>query len=138
MRSHQALGLTEHLRGRRAFGTQVVNAGIVKLEKGQVQLRDNQVHIVTWITKQRSPLAIPGQILEFFLIIDADQKFGGIVKIIEVGTACWPCSIERLEIEAGRARGAQIIEPSVMEQAAAIRGKVRGGKLPPARAGSKE
>src|SRR5258708_40119418 len=124
MRSHQALGLTEHLRGRRAFGTQVVNAGIVKLEKGQVQLRDNQVHIVTLITKQRSPLAIPGQILEFFLIIDADQEFVGIVKIIEVGTACWPCSIERLEIEARGAKVAQLFDPASMEQDAAISAKV--------------
>ncbi len=61
---HQALCLFESAGRWRALASEVVNDPVMKLEESQVKLRDDEVYIVTWITNKRSPLAIPGEIIQ--------------------------------------------------------------------------
>src|SRR6266849_2582823 len=89
-----------------------------------MKLRDDEVDIVSRITKQCPTLAVSGQVFRLPYIIQAEQKLVCIIEIIEIGAACGSRSIHGLEIETWRSEVAQFIQPSVVQEQAAISGDV--------------
>src|SRR5713226_7775110 len=89
-----------------------------------MKLRDDEVDIVSWITKQCPALAVSGQVFHLPFLIHAKQKLIRIIEIIEIGAAYGPSSIHGLEIETWRSEVAQFIQPSVVQEQAAISGDV--------------
>src|SRR5579859_6262803 len=51
MPAYQTLGLSKDLCRRHSLAPQHIHYGVVKVQKGQMQLRDDQMHIVAWIAQ---------------------------------------------------------------------------------------
>ena len=79
-----------------------INYPIVELEEGQMQLRDDEVNIISWIADQGSSLGISGKIIGLAYIVSTEQKLICIIEIIQKRFATRSSSIERFEIQTGR------------------------------------
>jgi hypothetical protein len=113
--SHKALCLLKHVCLLHALTSERVDDLVVKLEEGHVQLRDEEMHIIALIAKQRNALTVPGKIIRFAYIVQTEKKFIGVVEVIKIRVACRTCSIEAFEIQARRAEVAEFVEAGMMQ-----------------------
>src|SRR6266567_881091 len=118
--AHLALRLAEDIFLLHALVSQVVDNRIMKFQEGQVKLRNDEVNVISRITKKRPSLAIPGKVLHLISIVQAEQELVHVVDIVEVGTTRWPGSIQGFEVETRRAKVAQFIEASMVQQQTAV------------------
>src|ERR1700730_9401497 len=116
--------LVEDIGSRDALLSKMVNNRVVKLEEGQVQLRNEQMHIVAWISNQRSSLAIPWKIIFLAHIVDAEQEFVEIIEVVEMWVTRGACAVDTFQVQARHAEVAQFVEASVMQKHAAVGGDV--------------
>ena len=128
--AHQALCLSENLCARHSLSPQVVDDRIVKFEEGQVQLRNNEVDIVSRVANQGTPLPVPGDIGQLSLVIYANKQLVSVIEVIEIWAPCRSAAIERFKIEARRSKIAQFVQARMMQQETTIRGDVMRDKLP--------
>src|SRR5260370_24114696 len=118
--SHQALGLAEDIFLLHALVSQVVDNRVMKFQEGQVKLRNDEVNVISRITEKCPALAIPGKVLHLISIVQAKQELIHVVDIIKVGATRWPSSIQGFEVKTRRAKVAQFIEVSMVQQEAAV------------------
>src|SRR5579872_2270326 len=129
MPAHQALRFAKNIGGSHTLPSQVIYNAIVEFEKSQVQLRDNEMHIVSRVTNQRPPLLIARQIVGLPNIVDADQKCIGIIHIVQKRFSTGACAIERFQVKARRAKIAQFVVTRMVGKQTAVGSNIVCDKL---------
>ena len=108
MPAHQPLRLGEDLAGigQADLGLHIVDGGVVELEEGELQLRDDQVLVVAGIADDRAVLAVARHVELAGRPALLDQKgYAAAGLVVEMRAAAGPGAVDVVEREA---RGAEV------------------------------
>jgi len=125
-----APGRVEQVGFRLAVLSQPVDQPIVDLQHGEVQLRDEHVHVVAWIPDQRDALGVSGYVAGHALVIAADQHLDRVVSVVQEGVADGAVAVEAFKVGSRRAEVRDVGGIGLLEQQRAVGGDVVGDELP--------
>ena len=93
--------LVEPFLGRERRERRGVDHAVVVLEKSEREPRDDQILVIASVPEERAPFPVAGQVLFAHLVLP-DQEVDAVVSV-EEGLVVGPATVDRIEVEPGRA-----------------------------------
>ena len=112
--------LVEDVRLGDAVLAQAVDDEVVRAQERDVELVDEQVHVVARVADQREPLLVARHVVA----ARAEQQLGRVVALVEVRAADGAAAVDALEVQARRAEVPQPVLLGVRAQRRAVGGDV--------------